>query len=164
MKPQLKPGDIFCTKNPMWLGRAINAVQWFWSKDGESTYSHAGIILDPEGLTFESLWTIRKSRLDSYHGERILIGRDVGMTQERFYDGWRRVMHLEGKWYPAWRLLLHALPPTARISVTGIPVCSELAWLFVDGHGWAGVNPDTLADRIRYWKRFDVIYEGIWEC
>ena len=162
MSIQLKPGDIFCTRNPMWLGRAINAVQWFWSQDGESKYSHAGIILDETGLTFESLWTIRRSHLDAYRGVEVLIGRDIGMTESRFFQCWLRVMDHEGQWYPGWRLLLHLLPPVSKLSVTGRPVCSELTWKFVDGKNFMGVNPDTIADRIRQWHRFDVIYEGVW--
>jgi len=33
MIPELKPGGIFCTRNPMWLGRAINAAQKFWARE-----------------------------------------------------------------------------------------------------------------------------------
>jgi hypothetical protein len=146
----------------MWLGKAINSAQWFWSNDGESTYSHSGIILDDTGLTFESLWSIRKSNLDSYEDVKILIGRDVTMTQERFYECWSRVLKHEGQWYPGWRLFLHLIPPLSKLSITGIPVCSELAWKFIDGKNYMGVNPDTVADRIKQWDRFNVIYEDVW--
>jgi len=43
--PLLRRGDIFCSANPMFLGRAINIVQTIWSPDHKSTYSHSGIIV-----------------------------------------------------------------------------------------------------------------------
>ena len=168
MRPEILPGDIFCTRNPMALGRAINAVQKFWSSDNESFYGHAGIICDQDGVTFESLWTIRYAKLDAYLGNQVLIGRHVFMTRAKFDMGMRGVSHHEGQIYPAWRLIFHLFPPAAKyISSGAFPVCSELACKFLCKSGlmpasrWKGKNPDHVADMIRKWRTWRVVYEGI---
>ena len=161
----MKKGDIFCTRNPMALGRAINGMQLFWSTDNESTYSHSGIIISDEGATFESLWTIKKANIDKYRGMRVLIGRHVKMTPESFKLGWDVVKRHEGQLYPFHRLILHIIPPMAKYLSTGrFPVCSELVAKFLCGCGfmrtWKGKNPDHIADMIRKWDDYDVVHEG----
>lgn len=166
MEFELKPGDIFCTRNPMWLGRAINGVQRFWSSDGESKYSHAGIILNSDGLTLEALWTIREQNLFSaYAGCQVLIGRHVNMNPEAFREGMIAVNKYRGRWYPFHRLVFHLFPPAAKYISTGrYVVCSELAAKFLVAakcmRQWRGKNPDHLADMIRKWRTWDVVSEG----
>ena len=46
-------GDVFATENPMALGKAINAVQTFTSKDNASRYSHTGVLTSPFGDALE---------------------------------------------------------------------------------------------------------------
>ncbi len=165
--PALQAGDIFCTANPMALGRAIVAVQAFWDADGRAEYSHAGLILGPNGTTFEALWTNRRQGLmPAYAGKRIVIGRHKDMVPERFLAGWDKVAHLEGRWYAGHRLLLHLVPPLARlISTGGFAVCSEITAKFLCGAGlmdaWAGKNPDYIADMIRRWKGWSILFEGV---
>ncbi|MBC2712071.1 MAG: hypothetical protein HGJ94_14125 [Desulfosarcina sp.] len=161
----LKPGDIFCTRNPMWLGRAINSVQKFNSVDNESSYSHAGIIIDLH-LTFESLWTIKKGSLSAYEEKKVLIGRHTKMTQDLFEAGIAPVLKHEGQMYPVWRLVLHLIPPMAKYISNGKnPVCSELVAKFLAACGlldsWKGRNPDHIADMIRKFRCFDVVFEGV---
>ena len=80
-RPLLSPGDEFATKNPMALGCAINVLQAAWSTDNESAYTHAGIIMDPQGTTLESLWTVKSQNIwEAYRGEKVLIVRNINMT------------------------------------------------------------------------------------
>jgi hypothetical protein len=168
---KLQQGDIFVTRNPMWLGRAITAAERFWATDNQARYSHAGIVLTPAGDTFESLWTIRQAHIDAYKGHHVLIGRATSPTACDQYKaiGQVRSDH-EGGVYPAWRLLFHLFPPLAKYISSGrFPVCSELvvkkeilsgvsAW----GTRWQGYNPDAVADAIRKWDAYDVVAELIW--
>lgn len=162
---KLKPGDIFCTRNPMLLGRAINGVQRFWSKDGKSEYSHSGIIIGKDGTTFEALWTNKRQNIwEAYEGQKVLIGRNAHMTPKRFVKGWLGVRHHEDKWYAGHRLVFFLIPPLAKIFNLGLCVCSELTAKFLYKAGiwdhWKGLNPDDIADRIHNWKDFEIIYEG----
>jgi hypothetical protein len=163
---KLERGDIFCSRNPMMLGKAINLVQKWISVDGKSKYSHSGLITDPAGITFEALWTNKKQNLYSaYKGQQVLIGRHNHMTGELFWKAWRAIKHHEGKWYAGHRLFFFLLcPPLAKFINLGPGVCSELTakhWYragLIDF--WSGVYPDFLADMIHNWKDIQVIYEG----
>lgn len=168
MIPALKPGDIFCTTNPMWLGRAINWVQAFNDPDDKSKYSHSGFLISPTGVTSEALWTIKQSYLSNYIGKPIIIGRHIKMTQERFDVAYAKIKHQEGDWYPLWRLPLFFIPPLAKyIHFSNIPVCSEWVEKLLVAAGledsWSGKNPNYVADMIIRWKEWEVIYEGIME-
>jgi hypothetical protein len=147
----------------MALGRAINAVQRFWSPDNESWYSHAGIILSHDQRTLEALWTIKVGHLNKYIGDDILVGRPVGMPSELKVSALSPVVRHLGRWYPFHRLLFHLLPPLAKYSPRGTPTCSELVGEYLSGLGivdrWWGFNPDHIADMIRKWDAFDVVYE-----
>lgn len=162
---ELKTGDIFCTRNPMWLGRAINAVQRFHAIDNESTYSHAGIITDATGATFESLWTIRHSHLIEYENVGVLIGRHVSMSPSIARAALKQIAVYDGRIYPFHRLIFHLIPPAAKYISSGrFLVCSELAarflWLCGLKPYWKGVNPDHIADWIRKYRDFEIVYEG----
>jgi hypothetical protein len=155
----------------MLLGRAIIAVESFWSADGCAKYSHAGIIIRPDPpITFEALWTNRRQNfLQAYRGKQILIGRHERMDPYRFALGWDAIYRLEGRWYAGHRLALHLLPPLARIfSTGGWAVCSELAAKFAYGAGilpiWQGVNPDYLSEVIINHRGWCVVFEGILEA
>lgn len=167
---ELKKGDIFCTRNPMALGMAINAMQKLWSKDNESTYSHAGIIVEggssEEAVTFEALWTNKRQNLyDAYRGKKVLIGRNVHMTDELFQKGWEGVKHHEGQVYAGYRLPLFFVPFLAKYLSLGLGVCSELAMKFLYkadlSDAWRGWNPDDVADMIHNYKDYCIIFEGV---
>lgn len=163
----LHPGDIFLTQNPMMLGRLINYVQAFTSKDNNSQYSHAGVILNYSGITFEALWTNRRQNLfKAYQGKRVLIARHKEMTPKRALAGWHGVKHHEGKIYAGHRLLFFLVcPPLAKYFSLGMAVCSELAMKFICKAGlfdcWRGFNPDDVHDMVAHWADYTVIYEGI---
>ncbi|MCK9341128.1 MAG: hypothetical protein M0P37_05200 [Synergistaceae bacterium] len=163
----IKPGDIFCTRNPMWLGRAINFVQKIGSKDNQSEYSHAGIILTADGETFEALWRNgRQNIFEAYKGKKVLVGRHIEMDPEKFGAGWNGIKHHEGKWYAGHRLLLHLIPLASKLSF-GMAVCSEIVMKFLCKAGiadtWAGWNPDDVADMIHNYKVYEVVFEGVIE-
>uniref|UniRef100_A0A6M3XV55 Peptidase n=1 Tax=viral metagenome TaxID=1070528 RepID=A0A6M3XV55_9ZZZZ len=163
----LKPGDIFCTRNPMLLGRAICFFEKLHAKDNQAEYSHAGIILSGNGETFEALWTNRRQNLwEAYKGQKVLIGSHKNMTAEAFVKGWDGIKKYEGQWYAGWRLFLHMMPFLSKIGTGGFAVCSELAGKFIEKSGiyeefyWKGRNPDDIADMIHNWKGWTMIYEG----
>jgi len=160
-KIKLQPGMIFCTQNPMLLGKVINVVQKFWAKDNQSKYSHSGIILNEEGLTFEALWTNKRQNLFSaYAGRKVLIGRHIGMNAEMFAKCWDRIQHHEGRWYAGHRLLFFLFPPIAKYINFGQGVCSEITAQFL-WQNWKGLNPDDISDRVHHWKNFEVVFEGV---
>lgn len=166
--PQLQPGDIFCTRNPMALGRAINFMQRFWAKDNASTYSHAGIIIDRQGTTFEALWTVTSRNIfEDIARDQILIGRHLDMKPYFFSSAMSAMQHYQGRWYPFHRLFLHLLPPLAKYVSAGSRylVCSELVGKFLSLAGlidfYKGKNPDDIADMIRLWRAWEIVYEGI---
>lgn len=186
---KLLPGDVVCTANPMWLGKAINFVQKVNSKDNESTYSHALIILHDgkvdtvmplarikqhekryidvnDAVTFEALWTNKCQKfLDAYVGKQVLIGRHEDMTIEKALNGWRGVAHHKGKLYAGHRLLFFFIPFVAKYFNLGLGVCSELVMKFLCCAGveenWKGWNPDDVADMIKKHKKWKVVYEGV---
>jgi hypothetical protein len=151
----------------MALGVAINAIQRLWASDCESQYSHSGIILDPQGTTFEALWTCKSVNLfEQYSGEQVIIARYTGDLAIPVDEALEQILAKhQGDVYPFWRLLLHLIPPLAKINMSQRPVCSELvakySWLIGGRHShWAGANPDMLADEWRRWDNWEVVFEG----
>jgi hypothetical protein len=162
---RLHPGDIFCTFSSGKLSSVINAVQKFHATDNEASYSHAGIITDSNGGTFESLWTIRRSSLDKYIDKPILIGRHKSMNKQLAETALRLMSDYEGQKYPVHRLFYYLCPPIAKYLSTGqYLVCSELVstFLFICRAQtyWKGVTPDHIADMIQNYESYDVVYSG----
>ena len=152
----------------MALGRAINWFQKFWSTDNESMYSHAGIILNEHGDTFESLWKIRRASLAAYEGDQVIIGQIGTVPGLHINDAIRYLIRMHnGQIYPFWRLPMAMLKPLSKyIAFANHPMCSELTAKYlklagVPGIGlWSGKTPDDIADMIRKWDAFEVIFEG----
>lgn len=182
----LQPGDIFCTRNPMALGRAICWFEKLRSEDNRAEYSHAGVVIGRPAITFEALWTNRKQNLlKAYAGDKVLIGRHEFMTPERAVKGWEGIKRYEGKVYAGWRLFLHALPFCSKIGTGNFGVCSELVGKFISKSGvmlagksvsdplvqdylktgesfyWKGRTPDDIADMIRDHKGWATVFEGV---
>jgi hypothetical protein len=161
----LQPGDIFCTHSSGKLGSAINFIQKFHAVDNESIFSHAGIITDGQGGTFESSWTIRRCSLEKYFGKPILIGRHKHMTEQLAKIALRLMADYEGRIYPVHRLFFHLAPPVAKHITTGrYLVCSELVSTFLYfcrvHKFWKGITPDHIADMISNYNTYDIIYSG----
>jgi hypothetical protein len=164
---KLQAGDCFVVRGNTNISYLIRVAGKFWSTDGECTYNHAGIILNEEGNTFESLNRIDHYKLDGYKGKQIMIVRHKGMNNERYTDGWNFIKRLDGVIYPYWRLALHLVHLARLFNRSGIPVCSELVGMFENGADlrevfW-GLTPDNLADEWRISKYYDIIYEGVYE-
>lgn len=167
MMIELAPGDIFLTVNPMALGRAINAVQSFYSKDGKSTYSHAGIIINPYGATYEALWKVESKNIwKHYSGKEVLIARHRFMNPATASRGIAYIANEHNEdFYPFYRLLFHMLPPLAKISTDKV-VCSELVAKFlwrVELMNWYnGCTPDDLHDMICViGSPWEIVYHGV---
>jgi len=186
---ELEPGDIFCSRNPMMLGRAICWFEKLRSSDNQAEYSHAGVIIGRGGITFEALWTNRKQNLfKAYSGTKVLIGRHEHMTSKRAEAGWEGVKKYEGQVYAFWRLLLHAIPFCSKIGTGWFAVCSEIAAKYISKSGimvagrvmsdplvqafiktgesfyWKGRTPDNLADMmngVEAVKGWSVVFEGV---
>lgn len=160
----LQPGDYFVVSTKSLLARLIIAVETFWSKDGNAQYNHAGIVLDKDGNTFESLRHINHYHISQYRGCRVLIVRYKEMTPERFERGMKECLKYDGMNYPWWRFPLHLLGIARHFHFT-FPVCSELVGVHkfhagvanCDGWGW---TPDDLADNWLINKNVLIIYEG----
>lgn len=168
MKINIPKGCVFGSSNPMWLGRAINAIQWLWSKDSESRYSHTGLFIDNEGTTFESLSTARSQDFyKAYKDDKVIIARPL--CDEKVIDlALIEILKHKGQFYPYWRLIFHIIPPVAKVGVLDRLVCSELVakyeWLLGVRHGqYRSTNPDSLVDEWIRWKAFEIIFEGIVE-
>ena len=167
---QLEPGMFFVTRNPMALGRAIMAIERVWAKDNEATYSHAGIVTDPEGTTLEALWRIQGNSLDAYKGERVMIGRWTGMNEATYWKGIDAIKEHVGQIYPFWRLPLFLVPIMAKyVSLGRFAVCSELTTKFLLGAGFASIGewrnqtPDDVAELIDRDRDVIKVFEGVWE-
>ena len=166
-KIKLKPGDIFLTRNPMALGKAINWIQRIKSNDNESIYSHAGIITTESGMTLEALWTIKSQNLfEAYRGAKVMIGRHADMTKDHYLMGIKAVRPFTGRIYPFHRLFFHLIPGASKYINSGrFLVCSELVdkFLFESGverRWYRGRNPDHIADMVRDWKKWETVFEG----
>lgn len=173
MTIDLQAGDYFFTRGSGFLGAAIRGVEWLHSRDNEASYGHAGIITSPEGATLEALWTVERSTLACYQGQRILIARPMATldgipiapeAKQVAIKALRRE-HL-GQPYPAFRLPLFLFPTLAKFVASGHHVvCSELvakylALINARTLPYMGVNPDTAADEARRWRNIEVLYEG----
>lgn len=160
----MKPGDLFLSYSPGLVSKMINAIQRFWSADGESKYSHAGIILNEQGDIFEAVGKgISSGAIDHYAGQPVMIARNVNMALPTFQYAFGKVKHRRGEGYPVHRLFLHLFPPLSKWGL-GMAVCSELVAEFLCFANvftfWQGVNPDELADIFRHWKGFEIVFEG----
>ena len=164
---KLKAGDVFCSAFPSArLGGLIKFIEQVKAHDFSADFSHCGIIFDAKGTTWEALWTIKHQDLfEDYKGCKILIARYKGLTgQKRNKAFWDLAKH-DGQWYPVHRLLLHLIG-LARFIHWDRLVCSEFTakYLYYIGarhkHYW-GCNPDTIADELKNWKIYDIIFDGV---
>jgi len=173
---ELQPGDVFCVDGNMFLiSRLIRWAEIVVSQDNAAHYGHAGIITSSDGDTLEALWTVKRSTLAAYSGQQIIIARplvpdsmEYGLGLMRKHQAMAACSDHLGRWYPAWRLIMHLAPPLAKYLSTGRNlVCSELVAKYltlIDARTgpYTGINPDTLADMWIAWRNFEVLYEGVW--
>lgn len=162
----IKAGDIFCVNSGYWVSRAITNVTGLYALDKNAKYSHSGIIINQNGQTFESLYHIEINHLEEYVGKQIIIGRHSSMSYPIFKSAFDPLFDEQnGRVYPAWRIALFLIPPLARYLSNGEwLVCSELAAKFLKNAGilntFTGWAPDNIADMIRDWKNWSIIFEG----
>jgi len=176
---KLQAGDIFCVAPPVgkefFVARSIAAISARHELDGACQASHAGIITNADGDTFEALsrcYMRQYNVLQTYAGCRLLIARHIDMTPAAFEKGFSAVSHLEGRAYPFWRLALFARSPLlAKWIHFKKGVCSENTFQvlsacnlrrFLSGgliNYWWGVAPAHVEDAARGWDVFDVIHD-----
>ena len=175
----LKAGDIFVVAPPKghenFASNAIVGITTKYEVDGVAISSHAGIIIDGNGTTFEAIWPrySQQNIWDAYRGCRVLIGRHIDMTPDMAQKGYNAVKHLAGMRYPAWRLALFAKAPwVARKWHWKRPTCGEMQFWHLSAAGcrknlsgdminyWWGVYPAYCRDFIRDTDVVDVIYDS----
>jgi len=164
----LQPGDVFAVQTPAFFGRLIRIRDKIRSSDYEAIYNHCALIVGDGYQTFESRRRITFYNLERYLGRHIIIARPVTKDFVQIAATKKIVMKYDGKAYPWWRIILHAISPAyARwIHGSGVPVCSELVaeYLYLIGirhqYFW-GTTPDILADEWRHWREYDVIFCGV---
>jgi len=172
----LQKGDIFCVSQPEQgiLSKAIIKISIAKSLDNQCEYSHSGIMIN-ETMTYEANWHYEKQNLrDAYKGCKMLIGRinEAELNYQgcklNWSKGLRTYMHLLGKQYPWYRLPLFLMGRgLSKKTILKKPVCSEKTvgelygatgyLAFKSNYGWV---PDDVADAIKRWDIFDVIFEG----
>jgi hypothetical protein len=173
----IQAGDVVCTtysmdsENPnllQWLlSLGIRQVQCFNDIDGKAFYTHTFFMVD-HCTTFEALWTYKNQNLyERYAGQQILIGRPKELKKSDFYLAYYYLYRkYNGQRYPALKLPLFLLCPRLLKYLPGKPVCSEkvlkMLYLTKITDHWRGGTPSYVADMIRNWRSFDIIYEG--EC
>lgn len=167
----LQPGDVFATRNPQSLGKAITCVEAMRCESLHAEYSHAGIIEDCTGKTCEAVWHIEEQNIfTDYKGSKVIIARWSGMTIDNYRKGWDAIKGEIGMTYPYYRLLLHLVGLSRFIHLGSNTVCSELAEKFLINAGytmglaktnWWGLTPQELVDEWRISKYFDVVFEGV---
>jgi len=164
----LHPGDIFCTYNPMWVGRCINAIQRFFSYDDKSEFSHSGIISNTKGDTFEISWRTKEYNLFERHkGRHTLIVRYKNLEDSKFKETYNFLKYKYNKQiYPIWRLLFFLIPPMAKYISFGKVVCSEFTAQYLHLIGarhkqYLGTDVDRLANEFLNWKNYDIIFDDI---
>ena len=166
-------GSILLTQNPAGLGKLINFGQRI-SEGDKSEFGHVAILSDKPGIIYESVSTIRESKIKKYAGNKICIMRHKNMNIAAYENGMLEVKDNLGQLYPAHRLLVHGLDMLGSWFVRAItfnrykpqigirklmpldwPVCSELGAQFMISSGldsgllssgWRGVNPDNFDD------------------
>jgi len=166
----LQPGDVFGTSNPQGLGKPICLAESLKSQDGKAEYGHTGILTSVHADTLEALWSIKSQNLfEVYKGHKVIIARWTGMNTEAYQQGYEAIKPQIGRWYPVWRLALHAVGLAKWLHFLNTPVCSELTAMFLNkagakclfGDNYWGVTPDNLVDEWIQSKYFDVTFEGI---
>ena len=165
----LNSGDFFAVQGTGFVSIGINFFQQIWAKDNQSIHSHAGLILDADGTTLESLssGTLDSQNLfEAYKDKQILITRYDKLTPELYEESIRSLKEeFEGEGYPFYRLFLHIFPPLSKLHFLGRAVCSEVVayylWKIGARHEhWASTNPGTLADEWARWKDYTLVFEG----
>jgi hypothetical protein len=163
----VNPGDFFLVDSSNLLGTIINSVQKFWAYDNNSIYSHAGLIIDRAGTTFElRLKAESRNFFKACKNRKVLIARNDLMTEALFSKFFIKFeKERKDKFYPIGRLLLHLFPPSLKLFPNSIGVCSEFVSFFYYKLNlldyWMGFNPDWLADIAKNWKHWNIIYEGV---
>ncbi len=166
----LQPGDILLFAGKGLLARLVNWVQALRAADRASEYNHAALVTSADGDIFHAVrWRIRYTCLKNRgRRSRVMLVRWRKMTPARFRLGMAAVAPMEGRIFPLWRQLFHALNLARIICVGRWAVCSELVAKFLHAAGarhrhWAGTNVDDLHDEfVGRPSQYEVIYRGRW--
>ena len=190
-KLTLEPGMKFCSTSvgtdggvfESALARLIIWGQVSHSKDKKAEYTHVGHIENSDGATWEARLYYGEYHIDDYIGSKVLIGISRDMTPEAYKKGmthqyrrfpFKRTLYgLNGKLYPIVSLVLMVFKWLSALrGFSGKPVCSEAAFINEMFAGRPDIKemintyknrtPDDMADAIKNWRVFEVVYEGIW--
>lgn len=177
---KLQFGDIFITgpgiRKEKFYIRLLEIVILFisrlWAKDREAKGTHAGIILNENGLTQEATikGTLSKNNFFEYYkGKYVIIFRYKKITHLIFLKALRELEEeFKGESYPTWKLFFYPMILIARFFNFGRAVCGEVVayilWKYEVRHKhWSGTFPEMIRDELRDHRDFEIIYEGILE-
>ena len=165
----LQMGDVFCVGTSKAPGFFIRLMSWLSSKDNKVRHNHSGIILGPDGRTFEAFFTgIKEGHISKYRGEVLLIARPIGPSPDVIFDALNKIqLKHTGQVYPFLRILLFCIPYAAKFVSSGKwYVCSEITASYLRRIGlWfrliGGTTPDDITDYIWEQKgtRFEIIFD-----
>lgn len=153
---KLQPLDFFCTRSTGFIGWSIRRITKNLSPDRECEFNHAGLLPDGTACTLEALWHVESKNLfEHYEGHKILIGRYLNLTSEKYLKAIKSIQRHIDQSYPKRRLFFHLLNFAHFIHWTNAVVCSEFVAkaLFNAGardHDYWGVTPDIIADEIEH--------------
>lgn len=175
---KFRRGDFFCTISPSsFIGKSIAFVQKYRTIGMPSNATHAGVFLD-ENTVFESQWKIERNNVWTHYKDvEFLVGRWKGMTDKKFDVAWEKLRNLEGKLYPAPRLLMFLFTPILVQLISPMKwiglgffapiICSELAGLSQKLSGFSvfdeymGMMPARIAQIIRRDRDVEIIHDKI---
>lgn len=156
-------GDIFLTRSPGFLGKAIRFWERIWTPT-QVYFNHAGIMINNK-MTFEALWTYRHENFfNSYVGHEVFLARPKCVSSATINRSLRMLRNLKyGRSYPVHKIIIHAFPPATKLFPKS-PVCSEFAALY--GYYmealpyYNGMNPDSLHDILCNHYAWEPIFWG----
>lgn len=164
----IQPGDQILTKHGEILTPLINFFQKIKSKDGKSKYSHAGLIIDSKGNTFEARLYLKEYNLSKYIGSEVFIYRHCCMNQKTF-DKYYPILKRESinRIYPFYRLGFHTIPHLSKWAPLDRGVCSEknakFNYICEFMSSWKGITPDNLHDMVcDFWAdQWEIVFDGV---
>ena len=160
---EILPGDVFLTRSPTWLGRAIRAMTR--SKDEPPTrVNHVGMFVSAARLrgatSIEALWHVRIGRFWRYYAgnsSKVAIYRHPDLDYDVRLAIADDAMRAAGSRYATWKIAFHAVGLGGLLRYGGRVICSSLvggSYARRAGYRFRGkrgqtITPDDIDDDVR---------------